>query len=231
MPDRTVNEITDAAYLKNKIKNPSTLQDTEALSEFQDMLASWSIDSFLVPYYTSENFTLVVGQSVYTIGVTGDSPDFVTATGRPTKIISAFIRVSGTDDAIDVDMKEREYNEIRIKSTQVKPTRLYYDPQYPIGSIKFNSAADLTHDFHLISEKALEDVAALTVTLNLPKGINEALIYNLAVRLAINLGNKPNQELNRIAKSSMERLQLHNSIDKIQNPVTLDSALTSGVQR
>ncbi|MEE8208247.1 MAG: hypothetical protein V3T88_04735 [Nitrosomonadaceae bacterium] len=226
MPDRTVNAITDAAYLKNGIKSPTTVQDSNALAEFQDMLDSWSIEGLIVPHYVTENFTLTIGQAIYTIGVTADSPDLVTATGRPLRITDAYLRIDGLDYFIDVYMNKTEYNEIAMKDLEIRPRRLYYDPQYPNGKIKFNVECEAAYDFHIISEKPLAAVTAIGDTLSLPLGINRALVYNLAIGLTGGIKNKISDDVRRIAKESKEIFENYNSIEKLEGPVHLDSAVT-----
>jgi len=228
MPDRTVNQITDAAYRKNGVKSPSTIQDTNALYEFQDMLSLWSIEGLLVPNYVTENFTLTIGQAVYTIGVTGDSPDLITATGRPIRITDAFIRISNDDHEVDVSMTKNEYAEIRSKDLEARPLRLYYDPQYPKGKIKFDVECDVAYDFHLISEKPLAAVTAKTDTLSLPLGINQTLVYNLAIMLSSDLKSELSDDVRRIALDSKAALENLNAIEKLSGPVELDDALVAG---
>lgn len=231
MPDRTVNQITDAAYRKNGIKNPSSAQDDNALYELQDMLSLWSIEGLIVPYYVTENFTLTIGQAVYTIGVTGDSPDLVTATGRPIRIVNAFFRISNDDYEIDVDMNKQEYSKIVSKDTEARPRRLYYDPQYPNGKIKFDVECEAAYDFHLISEKPLASITAKTDTLSLPLGINQALVYNLAIMLGIDLKSKLKNDVRKIARDSKAALENRNAIEKLSGTVELDSALVRGGSR
>ena len=226
MPDRTVNQITDAAYRKNGVKNPSSTQDSNALFEFQDMLSIWSIEGLMVPYYVTENFTLTSGQAIFTIGVTSDSPDLVTATGRPVRIVAAFFRISNVDHEIDVYMNKLEYARIRSKDTETRPDRLYYDPQYPNGKIKFNVECEDAYDFHLISEKPLAAVTAITDTLSLPLGINQVLVYNLALLLGIDLKTKAGQKVAMIADRSKTALENRNAIEKLSGPVRLDRAIT-----
>lgn len=225
MPDRTVNEISDAAFRLNGIKSPTATNDANALIAFQDMLSSWSVEGLIVPFYTTENFTLTIGQAVYTIGVTGDSPDLVTTTGRPIRIIKAFIRIDTFDHPVDVFMSKTEYARIHFKALEVRPRRLYYDPQYPKGTIRFNREADAAYDFHLISEKPLADVTAKTDTLSLPLGINEALVYNLALRLSIGRNNKLGDDTRRIANDSKRALENLNAIEKLSDGVGLDQAI------
>jgi hypothetical protein len=224
MPDRTVNEITDDAYGLTGNTSPTAAEDTKALRFFQNMLSSWSAQGLLVPYYVTENFTLTIGQAVYTIGVSGNSPDLVTATSRPIKPVRAWIRQSDNDHPIDVRMSEREYGEIARKDTTQRPTRLYYDPQYPNGTIRFNYESDQAHDFHLVSEKPLTDVTAKTDILNLPLEVNEALVFNLAPRLSGGIKSKISDDVRRIAVESKAVLEKINTRFQI-NPTKLDNAL------
>jgi hypothetical protein len=226
MPDRTVQQIIDAAFSKHGKKTISTADRATALIEFQDMLSSWSIEGLIVPYYVTESFTLTAGQAIYTIGVTGDSPDLITATGRPLRITDAYFRIDSLDYHIDVYMNKTQYTDIGLKSLEVRPRRLYYDPQYPIGKIKFDTECDIAHDFHITSEKPLAEVTAITDTLSLPLGINRALTYNLALGLAGGLKNRMSDDVRRIAKESKEKFEEYNSIEKLEGPVELDCAVT-----
>jgi len=104
---------------------------------------------------------------------------------------------------------------------------LYYDPQYPNGTIRFDAESDLAHDFHLVFEKVLVDVTAKTDTLSLPLGINRALVYNLAVGLSIELKSKLKDDVRVIATQSKAALEKINTRFQI-NPTKLDCALVIG---
>lgn len=222
MPNRTVNEIIDDAYLEVRVLTPKATDDTRALRAFQNMLSSWSAEGLLVPYYDTENFTLTIGKAVYTIGSGGDLN-----TVRPVRMAKAFIRISDYDYNVAVDMTKSEYSDIASKGADGRPRRLYYDPQYPLGNIKFDYEADEAYDFHLISEKPLLDVAAITDTLSLPLEMNEALVYNLAIRLASQKKIKLEPHVFALAKSSKMTLERINSVDKLSDSVPLDNAILS----
>lgn len=224
MPDRTVNEITDDAYHINGIKSPKAADDARALRFFQNMLSSWSAEGLIVPNFVTENFTLTTGQAIYTIGVSG-SPDLDTA--RPLRIVNAWFRVGTFDYYIDVDMTKTEYSKITSKDLEVRPHRLYYDPQYPNAKIKFDTECDTTHDFYMVSEKALTDVAAVSDTLSLPLEINEALVFNLALRLKDPHSNDLSNDVRKIAHDSKEIVERMNWIEKSEDPVSLSPALQS----
>ncbi len=225
MPDRTVNEITDDAYSLNGIRTPNTSDDTRALRFLQNMLSSWSVEGLVVPYYTTENFTLTTGQAIYTIGESG-SPDLDTV--RPLRITDAYFRIGDIDYPIDVSMTKAEYTRITSKDLEVRPDRLYYDPQYPNAKIKFDTECDTAHAFYLTSEKPLAEVTAISDTFSLPNEINEALVFNLALRLKDQHSNKLSNDMRQIAHDSKAALETLNSREKLLGPVSLDSALVSG---
>ncbi len=228
MSDMSGQELITAAYRKGGIKDPTTQQSTDGLQDLQNMFSSWSAEGLSVPNFVTENFTLTVGQAVYTIGVTGDNPDLITATGRPIRIVDAFIRISNNDYPVSVNMTKKEYNNLLSKDTEGRPRGLYYDPQYPTGKIKFNYEADVAYDFHLISEKPLTNPSALATTMSIPLEYNLAIITNLAILLAPDDDNKLPQDIKDIAKESKESLEKYNAIDKLSDTVTLDRAITHG---
>ena len=225
MPDMTAQQVITSAYRKNGIKSPNTDQSTDGLQDLQNMMASWSAEGLIVPYYTTENFTLTIGQAVYTIGVSGDSPDLVSVTGRPLRIVNAFIRITNDDYGIRVNMTKSQYNALVSKDTTARPRRLYYDPQYPLGKIKFEYEADVAYDFHIVSEKPLIELTALTTALSLPREVNRALVYNLAIELAPDNDNKLPPEVFLIAASSKDTLENINAIEQLSDPVALDRAI------
>lgn len=225
MPDRTVNQIIDAAYRKCGVQAPTSVQDGYALAEFQDMLDAWSIEGLIVPYYTTENFTLTIGQAIYSIGTTADGADLETATGRPVRIKRAWIRESNYDYPV-IEMTEKDYARITKKDETLRPKRFWYDPQYPNGSIKFDVEASKAYAFHIISEKPLAAVTAITDTLSLPLGMNRTLVYNLALGLSAELDVEVSKETTAIAVETKNALEQVN-LKARRNQSQVDSALTA----
>ena len=223
----TANTITDGAYRLNSILNPSTAQDDSGLEALNNMISSWSAEGLLVPYNTIESFTLAVGKSTYTIGSGGEFD-----TVRPLRIIDAFIRDSGSDDyPVDVSMTRVEYNAITQKDAEARPTRLYFDPQYPKGKIYFNYEPDTAETLYLTSEKTITEFAALSTTVDLPAFYKEALVYNLAIRLSQELDTQLAQETLGIAIFNKNTIENINARDKAFKQTRFDSALTNNLYR
>ena len=223
----TANTITDGAYRLNSILNPSTAQDDSGLEALNNMISSWSAEGLLVPYNTIESFALAVGKSTYTIGSGGEFD-----TVRPLRIIDAFIRDSGSDDyPVDVSMTRVEYNAITQKDAEARPTRLYFDPQYPKGKIYFNYEPDTAETLYLTSEKTITEFAALSTTVDLPAFYKEALVYNLAIRLSQELDTQLSKVTLGIAMFSKNTIENINARDKTFKQTKFDSVLTNELYR
>jgi len=223
----TANTITDGAYRLNSILNPSTAQDDSGLEALNNMISSWSAEGLLVPYNTIESFTLTVGKSTYTIGSGGEFN-----TVRPLRIIDAFIRDSNSDDySVDVSMTRAEYNAIAQKDAEARPTRLYFDPQYPKGKIYFNCEPETAETLHLTSEKTITELAALSTTVDLPAFYKETLVYNLAIRLSQELDNQLAKETLEIAMFNKNTIENINARDKTFKQTKFDSALINELYR
>ncbi len=214
----TANNIIASAYRKGAVRNPTTLQLSDGLQDLQNMLSSWSADGLIVPSYVIENFTLTVGQSVYAIG---DEAEFDTP--RPNRIIESWIREDNADYVI-TPMSLSTYTAICDKTTEGKPRRQYYDPQYPFGNIKFDYEADTAYDFWIISEKPLTNPTSLEYAFSVPLEFNRAIIYNLAIELGIDEDNKLPPEVFKIAEESMGAIRNINLSSRIE-PAILDSAV------
>ncbi len=220
----TAEMVISAAYRKNGVLEPSALQTNYAMSDLINMLASWSADGLIVPFSVFENFTLTAGQAIYTIGEEG-TEDFDTA--RPIRILNAYIKENNIDYGIEVDMTRTEYAEISLKETETFPSRLYYDPQFPSAKIKFNAEPDTTYAFYLISEKPLALPTTLTTTLYFPLEFNRAMVYNLAIEVAISEDNKLPSDVAKIAEESLRAVKTSNMNERLDVDIDL-TELTIG---
>ena len=218
----TVQTIIDAAFRKNAINLPSDAQRDNGLRLLNDMLDSWAIEGIVIPYTTTESFTLVAGTGTYTIGSGG-----AFNTARPIKIIDAYIRDSGSVDyPVNVHMNLWEYNAINDKNTSIRPSSLYYDTQYPLGIIYFDSLPSDAETFYLVSDKSLTAFSAVTDEItNLPGFYNEALIFNLAVRISTEEDTKILDYVAAIAVNSKTTLENLNAKDKLTKSSDIDSML------
>jgi hypothetical protein len=176
----TANDITDGAYRKIGINSPTSTQDTEALSELNDMISLWGAD-LAVPYITRESDTLTIGTAEYTIGSGGDLD-----TVRPVSISSCYL-VDTENYSYPVKIRGAEdYNRISSKTLKGRPRKLYYIPEYPLAKIIFSSEPDIAYTVNYEFWKTLTEFSAIDTPFSFPPEYRRAMIYNLAVALAEN---------------------------------------------
>lgn len=180
--------------IKNEV--PSSDEANDALNTLNDLLASWSNDSLMITSRVTESFTLSAGVGIYTIG-SGQTLDTV----RPIKIVEAHVS-QGDISYPSMDLAPDEYyQQLQLKSLQSIPDTLNYTNAYPYGTIKLYPYPAIGYTLWLTSEKELSQFT-LNQTVNLAPGWNRALIYNLAVELAPEYGQKVDPLTLKIAADS-----------------------------
>jgi len=131
----------------------------------------------MVPYYTSDDLSLVVGQSSYTIGTSGNFN-----TVRPIQILGGYIRSSGFDYDFDIVDRKR-YNSFPAKTTAGRPEYIHYKPSSLLGYIYCYPTPDATDTLHLDSIKPFTEITVTSTTLTFPPGYNQFLKFALAQEL------------------------------------------------
>lgn len=216
----TAQNIIDRAFNKINLVTPSVSQNSNALDSLNDMISSWSADGLIVPYRTLENFTLIVGTAIYTIGSGGNFD-----TVRPLEIFEIYIRDSSNTDHYLNTMTQSQYAGIPNKGTDARPERFYYDPQYSLGKIYFESEPISAETIFIVSDKPITELANVTTAVSLPDFYKEALVYNLAVRLALDNSITILPNISAIAGMSRDAIEKMVSKDKLIKISRMDNAL------
>jgi hypothetical protein len=198
-----LNLITGAARLIGVVRKSEALTADEAADGFvalNDMLASWSNNGLLCVSRVWEYFTVTSATS-YTIG-SGQSLN----TTRPLVIRSAFFRSGDIDYPLEI-ISDEEYESITLKTLSSDfPRYLSYDNAYPYGTIRLYPQG--AGQLHLLSEKPITNIAALSTTVDLPAGWNRAIRYNLAIDIAPEYGEAPSPAVVEMAKQSKSDIML-----------------------
>lgn len=164
---------------------------SNALTVLNRMLAAFSMEWGLINVITAEEFPLVVGQTSYTIGPSGNFN-----TVRPDTIFNQWI--FDTQAQIRYPLKQlsdNQYNSITLNTIPSIPKGIYYDPQYPLGIIYIYPTAGLTtYQLNLESYKPIAQFSNLTATMNLPGEYFKSLVYLLAEDLAPEYGYELSQQ-------------------------------------
>lgn len=182
---------------------------TDGLSTLNRMLGSWSNESLLIHAIVRETpLTLTAGDGSYTLGASGD------ISTRPQRIEKALIRDETSSPAIEREIRILSIDEwaaIPAKDTQsTYPTSLYDDGAYPQRTISLYPIPSATHKLVLFTLRALTSISTLDTDVSLPPGYEEALIYNLALRLAPEYGRAVSDAVALVAGESKAGLKRAN---------------------
>jgi hypothetical protein len=148
------------------------------------MLDQWGVEELMLYQVIRETFPLTASQNPYTIGYGGDWN-----TVRPTKIVDAYLTIQTGALPVDYPMQiigYDDYNAIRLKTLSTNfPSYLYYEPSFPLASCYIYPICAVGNEtITLTSWKPLCLINDPTCYLELPPGYWEAIVFNLAIRIA-----------------------------------------------
>jgi hypothetical protein len=191
-------------------------RQVEALLALQSMLRSWGAISNNIFASIKESVALVSGQSEYTWGIGGNI-----SSSRPNQVTGAYVLDSaGVTHPVDI-ITEGKYRSICVKGTTSRPFALYFHAEYPLAKLYIYPVPDTVETLYLDSYKPFTETGSFglsTDTLVFPGYYEEAMIYNLAVRLAPEYGKAVSAEVTAIAKSSyltMTTLNASNHVEQL----------------
>ncbi|HVZ39374.1 MAG TPA: hypothetical protein VHI13_08865 [Candidatus Kapabacteria bacterium] len=219
-----VLNILTQAYYKSGIVAPgesiSNQLAQNALNDLNMMFDSWNVDRLLIFATPPEVFNLVGGVSTvsgtyYTIG-----PGGAFNTTRPVQIERAniLLNAGGSITRIPLQILNMDqWQALRVPATPSSfPTSIWYDETYStaapigLGRIYTYPVANMPVQIELFTWSALPNFPNIQSSVILPPGYWDALVYNLAIRVAIGI-LEPDPGVVALAQSSLARLEAANS--------------------
>ena len=162
----------------------SAADSARALIVLNDMLDSWSNESLTTFAKLEQHFQMTPGKYQYTIGTTG-TPD-INAT-RPLRILDGYGTCYIVDDNANrypVQVMQQDQWNLIGNIAEVNsniPSRLFYDPQFPLGIINLFPVPNIGWTLYFDSWLQLTEFATLQTAASLPPGYLRAMKRNLAV--------------------------------------------------
>jgi hypothetical protein len=158
------------------------LQD--GIESLNRMLDQWGVEELMLYQVIRETFPITNNQNPFTIGYGADWN-----TIRPTKIVDAYLTIYTGALPVDYPMQiigYDDYNAIRLKTLSTNfPSYLYYEPSFPIAKAYIYPVCAASNEtITITSWKPLCLINDPTCYLELPPGYWEAIVFNLAVRIA-----------------------------------------------
>ena len=207
----TANDIIHASMRLLQVAASDTtitaaeLQD--GLESLNRMIDSWSLEDLLLYRVVRETFEVPSGINPICIGVGGNWD-----TVRPTKIIGAYLTINNSSIPVDYPMQVigfDDYNDIRLKTLSTNfPSYIYYDPKFPVGQIYlYPLCAGENESITITSWKPFGVILDPTAYIELPPGYWEALVFNLAVRMAEEYQFDIRPNTSALAIASLKRIK------------------------
>ena len=187
MADTALTVVTNALQEIGAYSPGEPILDADAqtaLDVLNQMLDAWSLQSLACFAVLEQSFALTVAKAAYTIGTSGGADVNKT---RPIRVIegpgAAYVQDANKQnypvEVVTID----KWNLIGLRtSTSNVPSTLFYDPQFPLGTINLFPVPNAGgHTLFFDSFLQLTQLAALATTFSFPPGYKAAIQSNLAV--------------------------------------------------
>jgi hypothetical protein len=173
------------------VANRTTLpadQASDALAVLNDLVASWSLERFLIYHTPRIELTLVPGQGTYTWGSGGDLGE-----PRPLRLEMALLHVDETPPyewPVQV-LTQRAYESITLKEfSSIYPEAVYLESSYPLARLHVYFVPQAAYTLVLFPWQRFVTFASLDSQVTLPEGYERALRLGLLVELAPEYGRE-----------------------------------------
>lgn len=160
-------------------ETPTDVEAQDALEVLNAMLDEWSNNNLSVYTVGIDTLSWPSGQLSQTIGTGGDFN-----IDRPIDIQYAWQRIDEVDYPLRViDDQQFNLNPVKEFSSNLS-IALYYEKTFPLGIIHIYPKPGEAQTIKIASMTALSTFASTTTALSMPKGYENAIVYNLALELA-----------------------------------------------
>lgn len=196
-----------------------------ALRKLNRLLDNWNADRRAVYASQFTQFTLVPGLLPHTLG---PSSATWTVSQRPVSIDGANLILNTTNSPqVPITMREAEwYQGLSVPTLQTSiPTDLYYEPDWPNGSLFFYPVPTVGYAVQLQTRLVLAQLG-LFDTFSLPPGYRDALALTLAEDCASAFGRPADQGL--VIKAMQARARIFANNDVTPRLRTWDAGMPGG---
>jgi hypothetical protein len=168
-------------------RTASPSQMADAFQSLNRMIDAWRMERLLIYTVRIDRFTLAPSQTSYTIGPGGDFD-----APRPTRITAANIVLTIGGSQVHTRLRiltDRDWaaKSLREIPTTI-PTELYSDGAFPLSTLYLWGYPTAANDLELFTWQQLDQFAAQTDAVSVPPAYEDAIVYNLAVRLTAQFG-------------------------------------------
>lgn len=188
------------------------------------MMATWNKKRWLVPALQDVS-KVATGAISYTVGIGGDiNPGY-----RPNQIKAGyFIQLNTGTTPVSLPLSQvfsyEDYARITLKTLNTLPEIYFYDNAVPLGHVFVNPIPSSIYELHFIIQTYLDFPGALGLdsVFNLAEEYEEAIHYNLAIRLCSAYQEEPQKSTIALAKDGRRMLRNSNvQVPSLEMPAPL----------
>lgn len=173
-----------AGVTDRPMRTPSPDQVAEGIPLLNRMLGSWNCSRMNIFTVGSAIYALTANKITYQIGLTAPAPFNVAS---PQRITLANIILPGTPllrQPLRI-LNDTEWARIRLQTLPGAITSaIYPDYNFPVGTISLYGQPSAGYQLELYTWTLIPKFAAVTDVVTLPDGYEEAMVLNLACRIA-----------------------------------------------
>jgi len=178
-------------------ETPTADELAEGLEALRMMLRNWSSRNINIYGITQQSVSLT-GATSYTIGSGG-----TIATTRPVDILSA----TGANYSIEM-IDYSTYQRLNLAGGGGECEKIWYNPLYPLGYLYPWPLSSETITLDCLMP--LSDPTAITTSISFPPEYDDAIVYNLALRLAPEYEADPSGVIIGLAADTLKALETRN---------------------
>ena len=193
-----------------RVPSPAQMQD--GIEELNRLIGSFNCDRYFIYALDVVTCPLETGKQSYTIGVdpSGESGDFGEVP-RPQKISHANI-VMGGDSRYPLRLyTDQEWANLRNRNRSGYPAGIYNNRASPLSTLTMDGAAMSGSVLELYIWHAVPNFQSENDAIFLPPGYDDALVLQLATRLAPHFQRAVDGDVRDQARLSMMRLESLNA--------------------
>lgn len=176
------------------------------------MISQWNRQRWLI--YTLEDFAVKsTGELSYTVGIGGQFN-----VPRTDQIETAYCRMlnGSPNNPFDFPLNQihsrEDYSAITLKSMTSFPHSYYFDSDYPMGQLfVWPVPAANQFEIHIVIKDWIQQFPSLTTPIDLPPEYQEALLWNLSVRIRPMFQLPPDPSIVALAKASLNVIRQANA--------------------
>lgn len=201
---------------------PTPEESANAFSKLNAMLDAWNTERLNIFEISDDVYPLTTASS-YTIG---RSAGATFAADRPQKIENAnIISADGTNYDLTIYDADKWAGIVYPNVVGMIPQALYCDYAYPNATLHLWQPPDGTQSLELFTWKQIGQLASLATPIFFPPGYQEAILWNLEVRLSPGFGKRIDPAILALAiesKANIQRINLPAITQIIDPAVTGD---------